>query len=58
MPWRRFNSIANQSYNDLMFILYVADIDKYVEPRYRIATEVCHTVMEFLDTMSSEDRHK
>ncbi|XP_060570893.1 uncharacterized protein LOC132729163 [Ruditapes philippinarum] len=33
-----------------------SDIDKYVEPRYRIATEVCHTVMEALDDMTEKDR--
>ena len=42
---------------ELLF-LFSADIDKYVEPRYRIATEVCHTVMDFLDKMSEEDRQK
>ncbi|XP_053402604.1 uncharacterized protein LOC123549145 isoform X2 [Mercenaria mercenaria] len=35
-----------------------SDIDRYVEPRYRIATEVCHTVMEALDEMTEEDRHR
>ncbi|XP_052232547.1 uncharacterized protein LOC127845565 isoform X2 [Dreissena polymorpha] len=33
-----------------------ADIDNYVESRYRIATEICHTVMEFLDRLESMQR--
>ncbi|KAL4235361.1 hypothetical protein ACF0H5_006997 [Mactra antiquata] len=35
-----------------------SDIDRYVEPRYRIATEVCHTVMDFLKQMTEGDKQR
>ncbi|KAL3860311.1 hypothetical protein ACJMK2_010450 [Sinanodonta woodiana] len=33
-----------------------ADIEKYVEPRYRIAQEVCEAVMTYLDDMKPQDK--
>ncbi|XP_052816378.1 uncharacterized protein LOC128242961 [Mya arenaria] len=32
------------------------DIDLYVESRYRIATEICHSVMDYMEGLSEEAR--
>ena len=39
-----------------MLIFKTDDIQKYVEPRFRIAREVCETVMDSLDKMHSEQK--